>query len=385
MRQRTIRAAIVLLSSSVLVPATLAQNKNPKEEVESNLNIGGMTDQAVRNIAARYNLNQEQYEATQRMMEEGVNRFLQEHADEIYPLIRDLTRAEMNPQNLSVSQRRRIGNAAQPLVAEAQKVILQYNEEWGRILSEEQKRLHKWDLDEMGGQFGLIRGNFDRMAAGRAVEGNLLFPEPKPVTEEPPRPTKPPAGFVKPQPGPQQSVTRDSREEDLFDNYVQKFIKEYNLDPAQREAALSIMREYKGYADVHRKAREADYAKVNQKAEEARKLGDFEKAKEAETEIDQLNERILQFLAEMKDRLMTIPRESQKQAREQALAGKAPGETPAAGDQAAIAGSGAHATTQPAKSDGQARPQAHPTSRPAARAATSRPTSRPAVPAKRKR
>jgi hypothetical protein len=91
------------------------------------------------------------------------------------------------------------------------------------------------------------------------------------------------------------------------------------------------MREYKGSAEVYRKAKKADYDNANQKAEQARKRGDFEKAKEAEKEIDQLNERILQLLADMKERLMTIPRESQKQAREQAAAGKKPDDKPAVG------------------------------------------------------
>ena len=53
--------------------------------------------QAVRNIAARYNLNDKQTEFTDELMTREVHRFLREHEAVIWPLIRDLLAAQLRP------------------------------------------------------------------------------------------------------------------------------------------------------------------------------------------------------------------------------------------------------------------------------------------------
>ena len=52
--------------------------------------IERIMDQAVRNIARRYNLNETQTKKTDELMKREVNRFLKEHEDEVWPVIRDL-------------------------------------------------------------------------------------------------------------------------------------------------------------------------------------------------------------------------------------------------------------------------------------------------------
>ncbi|MHC4063659.1 MAG: hypothetical protein ACYSUI_04055 [Planctomycetota bacterium] len=282
-------------------------SKAAKEEVHRFFDVPSMINQAVMNISRRYNLNKEQHEITQRMMQEGVNGFLREHQDEIYPLIRDLAGAQLNPGNMSVAQRKRIGKAARPLVEAAKKVILDRNAEWRKILSEEQKRLHDWDLTEMEGQFGQIHDNFEQMQQGAAVD-NPIFNTKPPTSEPPPTPPRPAEKKHAVPPGP--AVVRDG----VFDRCVEKFIKDYGLDPGQIEAARSIGREYKGYADVYRKVHAEDYQALQKKQEQARRDGDLNKAQEAEQEEERLNARILKFLEDMKGRLATIPREAQKLA-----------------------------------------------------------------------
>jgi hypothetical protein len=175
------------------------------------------------------------------------------------------------------------------------------------MLSEDQKRLHDWDLREMDDQFEQIHDNFDKMKQGLPVD-NPLFPEQEPKADEPPRPRRPRVIPKAPPP------VVESGEQDVFDNYVQKFIKDYKLDAGQKATALSILKEYKAYADAYRKVKNEDYEKAKKAVEDARKENDIEKLKAAEKEIDKLNERISELLEQMKNRLMTIPRESQKRA-----------------------------------------------------------------------
>ncbi|MCP4248840.1 MAG: hypothetical protein GY778_17485 [bacterium] len=272
--------------------------------------VPSMIDQAVNNISKRYNLNSNQHEYTRRMMAREVNAFLSEHQDAIYPLIRDLGRAGLDPSKLTPEQRQRIGKAAAPLVDAAKKKILDNNAKWREILSEDQKRLHDWDLEAMDGQFEDIGKGMKEMAEGKAVE-NPLFPQPRMKTEPPKTPRKPRVTPIGP-PGPE--VVHDP--EGVFARAVEKFIKDYDLDAGQAQAARSIGRDYKGYADVYQKNHQPEFDALRAKQEKARKAGDLEAAREAEAAEEKLNGRIRQWLVEMKGRLMSIPRAAQKAAYE---------------------------------------------------------------------
>lgn len=307
------RARLVFLVAVGSLLTWSAGTARAQEQSSSRQGLGGAYDvdsiiqQAVENISRRYNLNGSQHEYTREIMNKEVGRFLRDHQDEIYPLIRDMTKARFSGQNLTEEQRRRIGKAAKPLVAAAKKAILDANAEWRDILSDDQKKLHDWDLHEMDGQFETIGGGFEKMAKGEVVD-NPIFPEHKPKTAEPPRPKKP--GETKLG----RTPAVDRTEDGPFEVCVANFIKDYNLDPAQQEAAHSILREYKQYVEIYRNAHKKELEEAERKANEARNSGDIEKAKEAEALQQKLSERIREFLEEMRVRLMSIPREAQKQA-----------------------------------------------------------------------
>ena len=116
--------------------------------------------------------------------------------------------------------------------------------------------------------------------------------------------------------------------------WVEKFIKDYKLDAGQKATAMSILKEYKAYADAYRQVKKDDYARARKQVDQARKDHDIEKLKAAEKRIDKLNERISEFLAQMKERLMAIPRESQKRAYAEQT-GQEPERDAAKGDQGA--------------------------------------------------
>ncbi len=284
------------------------QQESSAGQVEG-YDVPGLIDQAVNNISRRYNLNGKQHEYTRRMMAREVNAFLSEHQDAIYPLIRDLGRAGLDPKNLTAEQRKRIGQAAQPLVEAAKKKILENNATWREILSEDQKRLHDWDLEAMDGQFEDIDKGMKEMERGKAVD-NPLFPQPRMQTAPPKTPRKPHDSGTR---IPDEPVVVDDPD-GVFARAVEKFIKDYKLDSGQARAARSIGREYKGYADVYQKAHQAEFDALRAKQEQARQAGDLEQAREAEAAEEKLNARIRQWLEEMKGRLMSIPRAAQKAA-----------------------------------------------------------------------
>ncbi len=308
---------VVLLGSvlGVQAPAS-AQDKSAKSteakgDVQSIYDVGAIISQASKNVGARYNLNKEQQAVTDKMFEERVNLFLSEHADSLYPIVRDLVQGKFIGENLTVSQRKRVGKGGSPLIEEAKKAILEANAEWRNILSTEQQQLHDWDLAEMENQFTQINENFDKMKLGLPVD-NPIFPEPKIQTDPPPMPTKPGGGIPKPPPP---LVVKNTL--DMFEAYVAQFIKDYKLDPAQQLSAESMMRDYKRQADDHRRRSDAKYASAKKKTEQARASGDLKKINEADAETDALNGRITELFEAMKERLMSIPRKAQKRAFEE--------------------------------------------------------------------
>ena len=67
---------------------------------------------------------------------------------------------------------------------------------------------------------------------------------------------------------------------------------------------------------MYRNAHKDEFETLRKTKEEANKTGDLKKAQQAEEQEEKLNARIRQFLEEMKERLMSIPREAQKLAYE---------------------------------------------------------------------
>jgi hypothetical protein len=144
--------------------------------------------EAVKNIAKRYNLNEAQKQKTDEIMKRDVNKFLKDHEAQVWPIIRDLMTNGFQPPS-NPEDVKRIGNAAAPLLKEAQKAILDGNEEWRQYLTPEQKAMHDYDLGEMEKQFVEVEKGFKSWAEGKPTGG--LFPPPPPPDPAPTRCTQP--------------------------------------------------------------------------------------------------------------------------------------------------------------------------------------------------
>ena len=287
-------------------------------KIEGLLDLNGMIDQAVNNVAARYQLDHHQYEITRQMMHEGVKTFLSQHQEEMFPLVRDLAKARFSGQELTVEQRRRIGQAAGPLLEAAKKVILEENSKWRQILSEKQEQLHDWDLREMDGQIRQIGDNFEQMAQGQAVN-NPLVPSQTPQPPEELLPSRRSPGSAPPNGTPTPITvppTREVDQGDLFDQAVAKFIKDYQLDTSQQEAARSIGREYKQRAQAYRSAHQHQISQLEQQSNEALKKRDPQTARQAQAALEKHSAQLRSFFEQMKERLQSIPTKAQKLAYE---------------------------------------------------------------------
>lgn len=285
-------------------PATTPKQPSGQAEAIKALEAGStpaaatiekIMEQAVRNVARRYNLNEAQTAETERLMKREVHKFLKEHEAEVWPAIRDLLAVQLGgaPPG-SPEEAARIGKAAQPLVGLAKEAIIRANEEWRMYLTDEQKAMHDYDMAEMEKTFQQIEKNFSDWAAGTPSDAGL-FPPPPPVDRSPPRPKKPTGAL----PEPQVETIRLT----LFDTFVEEFIRENQLDQGQIDSARSILKEFKTKANEIKEAKKEELAKINEEQKAALAARDRDKMRAADAALKKLLEPVQALFAPMEERL----------------------------------------------------------------------------------
>lgn len=254
--QLGILVALIGLASGVLDARLIAQPAETEgdkvvdamSEVEEFWPASDILKMAVGNLSKRYNLNEEQRAYTDDMMSNGVSAFLESHREEVWPLLRDLVLQQRKGEAPDAETAKRLGPVALKIIREAEEEIYKSNAEWREILTDEQKRLHDWDLAEMRSTFRTMTENFEAWEQGNPTNGNL-FPRRVKSKTEPRRPAEPrKAGTYHPPPA------DDPELDDKFELYVRKFIKDYMLKADQIDAAQSILREIKERAAAFRLA-----------------------------------------------------------------------------------------------------------------------------------
>lgn len=274
--------------------------------VESFWPVDSIMQQATDNIGLRYNLDDVQRQKTRDMMNTRVTQFLDNHQDEIWPLIRELALHQRKGSVPDVDSAKRLGPVAMKILKEAQEEILRSNAEWREYLNEEQKRIHDYDLREMDKTFQAMAKNFSEWTDGRPATGNI-FPQTEPAPDDPgvqrvaAAPTK-----VRPTPEP---VTDVAALDAHMDAYVKRFITDYELTPPQVEAANSILREITERTAAFRVANEEALRDLRTKLQAER---DVKARGELFARQRELTQPVNGLFSEMKDRLDQIPDEAQK-------------------------------------------------------------------------
>lgn len=272
-----------------------AKQAAPMQEPPSTeATIERIVEQAVKNIARRYNLNSAQLEETDKLMKREVRKFLKEHEAVVWPLIRDLLVAQMNgkaPENKEDVMR--IGKAAKPLSKMAQDAIIRANMEWRQILTAEQLKMHDFDLQEMQKTFGQIDKNFSDWEVGSPTPGPVI--PPGDAAGSPPKPKQPPPGL----PGPE----RRFLDPDVFEAIVEKFIKDYEPDQGQKDAARSLLEETKTKAKDFQNSNKDAIEALDQRQNAARANRNHEELAAVDADRKKLLEPYHMLVHELETRL----------------------------------------------------------------------------------
>jgi len=328
---RTPRLTVSLFAitqSLVFAGSTVASDPQSalKSDLQSSKSASAATVEtirkaAVQNIAARYNLNEIQTKRTEELMKREVYRFLAEHEESVWPAIRDLLSCQLGANPPGVQKARQIGKSVLPIIAEAKKAIFQANDEWRTILSDDQKTMHDWDMAEMEKQFQKINKNMQAWANG-TPNSNGLFPTQN-MAGSPPRPELPAENWlpdgsldeprtgirlaerdVKPLPksGPSTEVFHP----DVFEKFVEEFIKDYQLDQGQIDSARSILKEYKDKAASFYKKSTEKLALLETRERQAQRPYDRKAVAEIREMRKQLLQPIYDLFGQMEARLKAL-------------------------------------------------------------------------------
>jgi hypothetical protein len=326
MARRVVSVVLLGCVAVLLVPSAWAQDTSSKREFPLEyFNVEQILDVIVRNIASRYNLNEAQTQYTDELMKREVNKFLREHSDAVWPVIRDLVAGQQigeppqDPEEL-----RKLGKSAKPLAKLAEEAIFKANEEWRTILSDDQIKMHDHDLAEMRKQFKGIHENIESWEKGTPLRNNI-FPPPEVSPDEPRRPSKPPAGLpdAKPELPKDEHKGRVTLTADMFETYVEEFIKDNELDAGQVTSARSILKEFQDRAQAHIDANREALEKANAAMEAARNKRDHKALAEAEAQQREILEPLNELFKKMDERLQGLLTSTQRERNEEKAKAKA--------------------------------------------------------------
>jgi hypothetical protein len=160
--------------------------------------------------------------------------------------------------------------------------------------------MHDYDLSEMEKTFQKINENLDRWAEGKPPKGGL-FPPPPPPSQSPATPPRPPSGLPKP-PDPEVIVARET----FFDAFVDRFVKENELDPGQITAARSILNEFKAKVSDFRSSNKEEIGKLVATQQAAATTRDREQVAAAEESRRRFLQPVYDLFDEMESRLAAL-------------------------------------------------------------------------------
>ncbi|KAB2948909.1 MAG: hypothetical protein F9K17_04945 [Phycisphaerae bacterium] len=316
------------------------------------LGLEKILDAITKNLTVRYNLSEDQAVFTRDLLGTRVRKFLQEHQREAWPILRELMHYQMNGETPDAAAAKRIAEAAVPLFEKAKQAIIDGNNAWRGILTDEQKVKHDYDYKMMvESQFPFVDGRFKEWKEGKAESGSL-FP-PAPQAKDPNEPPKPP------RPSPSTSpLQQDAANKDRFTAFTDEFIKVCQLDEGQTTAARSVLTEILAKFEAYTNQQKAERQKLAAEIRKALIEGDAVKQKALEEQERALIEPIEQLYEDLVSRLEAQLRAEQRPAYEATLGKNRPTpQTAKPGDASAAKPAPAAKPAQPEASSGGAAPE----------------------------
>ncbi len=295
----------LFLTLSLPGPAWAQDSKKDPNEIERTRGLWDpqtMMKQASDGIARHYRLNAEQKEFTSKLLTERVTKFLGKHNKKIWPLLMELTQQQISGKEPSKEAAKRIAEMGSPIFEDARAEIMRGQDEFRKILTDQQKKIHDRDLKGLNAQFKVIDRRFQNWKSGN-VSGRHPFDN---IALGPGRGQQ----IV---PGPRRRAKTPEAE---WERYVRRFNADYRLDDTQQRSTGAVLQDLKDHASQYRKTHRKELVQADEMVRDAQMAKPFDtKNLETANRIRYLSHKPFDdWFEELKSRLEQVPTEKQRAA-----------------------------------------------------------------------
>lgn len=304
MFNQPVRLAVLLVACLAAEAWAQAPNNidNEIERGKSLWNPPAMMKQACDGISKHYKLDAKQRDSTCKLLTERVTKFLGKHERQLWPLLMELTEQQITGKEPSKEIAKRISNSGYPIFEEARAEILKAQDEFRKLLNEEQKKIHDRDLKGLNAQFRVIDRRFQNWREGK-VDGrhplqNIGMTGGRQIVPDPT----------------DRRMRNRNTPESAWEKYVREFVIKYRLDGAQKATAMAILQDLKDQAGSYRRTHHKNLVDAEAYVREAQLAKPFDK--KTLTQAQQirllLNKPFEDWFGELKSRLEQLPTEKQR-------------------------------------------------------------------------
>ncbi len=293
------------LTLSSAGPAWAQDSKKNPNELERTRGLWDpqtMMKQASDGIAKHYRLSDEQKEFTSKLLTERVTKFLSKHDKKIWPLLMELTQQQFSGKEPSKESAKRFVEMGYPIFEDARAEIMKGQDEFRKILTDQQKKIHDRDLKGLNAQFRQIDKRFESWKSGN-LSGRHPFD----------RLALGPGRAVQIMPN---ENSRRNMPETMWERYVRDFNHKYRLDGTQQRSTGAVLQDLKDHAGQYRKTHYKELVEADDMVRKAQMAKPFDKQSlDTAKRIRYLrNKPFDDWFEELKSRLEQVPTEKQRAA-----------------------------------------------------------------------
>jgi len=286
----------------------------------SNKYIEHALNWTAKSVARRYNLDEVQTRIARKMLVDNTWDFVNKHRDEMQYLMTEMYSARLSGEEPDSEKVKEWAKRAEPVFNEARRLIMEKNIQFHQVLNDEQKRIHRADLEDMQINFGHMEERLKQWRTGKYNPGEFQqgLTDPKHRAEQRKRAIE----RKKRELEMQVQVTPVSPE--FWELYVEMFCDAFQLDEGQKTFAYSILNDIKTIGVAYRTDHARQIEKLKAKTKElsdllARSKEEQEQLDRTKAELDKVYKPLLDLFEDLQKRLMAIPTTEQHKKASQML------------------------------------------------------------------
>ncbi len=308
---------LMVLGSVAILRAEEGQGE--ERSVESLLKNKDFLDSCVniqvQNMKDQYNLTPEQVKQVRQFIRKEDIRSRYKAAGEMEKFDRSMRKKMESGEELTVQDLRDVQDGAEKLYPLSKKIfksMMMQTLKIQSILTEEQKKAFKKEVDELELNAAELTNRLERWRAGDIKIEELKEQFGPPKEDEP--------GKDEAEKDPELKMY-NATSYDYWELYVKTFIEAFELDKGQRTMAYSVLGDMKQRADTYRKDHAGEYAEAQKNIAELRryKISDkvggrnvMEVLAERKKRLEDIDKPLMDMFEELKQRLMKIPTDQQR-------------------------------------------------------------------------